>query len=111
MLIDFEELKEVTIPHLNGGEGSVSAKIYIDKTGKIMVSKIPVGGSIGLHRQSTSNDINYVISGTGKAICDGKEEILYSGVCHYCPMGSEHMIINTGEDDLILFSVVAEQGG
>lgn len=76
MRIDFKEFKEVTIPHLNGGDGAVSAKMYMDPTGKIMVSRIPPRASIGPHRQRTSNDINYVISGQGKAICDGQEEIL-----------------------------------
>ena len=28
------------------------------------------GGSIGLHRHETSDDINYVLSGVGAAICD-----------------------------------------
>lgn len=109
MLIDFDVMKEITIPHLNDGEGAVSAKMYKDNTGKIMVSRIPVGASIGMHEQCTSNDINYVISGTGLAICDGKEEALRPGNCHYCPQGSIHSIINTGNEDLVLFSVVTER--
>lgn len=109
MLIEFDKMKSVTIPKLNGGEGSVTAAMYMDKSGKIMYSVIPAGSSIGLHTQSTGNDINYVISGQGKAVCDGVEEILRTGVCHYCPKGSQHTIINTGEEDLVLFTVVAEQ--
>lgn len=109
MLIEFDKMKRVTIPNLNGGEGSVTASMYMDDSGKIMYSVIPVGSSIGLHTQSTSNDINYVISGQGKAICNGAEEILRAGVCHYCPKGSQHTIINTGTEDLVLFTVVAEQ--
>lgn len=42
-------------------------------------------------------------------MCDGKEEILKPGVCHYCPKGGEHSIINTGEDDLVLFTAVPKQ--
>lgn len=30
MMIDFEALRETTIPHLNGGEGEVSAKMFMD---------------------------------------------------------------------------------
>ena len=108
MLIDFEALEEITIPHLDGGEGAVRAKMYLDQAGKIIISRIPVGASIGRHCQKTSNDINYVISGEGKAICDDQEETLRPGVCHYCPKGAVHTIINTGKEDLILFSVIAE---
>lgn len=109
MRIDFNELREVTIPHLDGGEGAVSAKMYMDDSGKIILSRIPAGASIGPHLQGTSNDINYVLSGTGVAVCEGVEEELSPGVCHYCPRGEVHSIVNTGAEELVLFSVVAEQ--
>ena len=109
MLIRFADLKEWSIPHLDGGEGAVAARMYMDGAGKIMVSRIPPGASIGSHVQKTSNDINYVLSGSGTAWCDGAEEPLTPGVCHYCPKGSVHGIVNTGGEDLVLFTVVAEQ--
>ena len=109
MHIDFNELREIIIPHLDGGEGAVSAKMYMNESGKIILSRIPVGASIGSHVQRTSNDINYVLSGTGVAVCDGEEEPLSPGICHYCPRGASHSIVNTGTEELVLFSVVAEQ--
>lgn len=62
-----------------------------------------------MHKHNTGDDINYVISGTGKAICDGKEELLSAGCCHICKKGSEHCIINTGNDDLVMITVVVER--
>lgn len=109
MLIDFKEMKEVAIPHLNGGEGEVSAKMFMDEKGKIMLSRLPVGASIGMHTHTASSEMNYVISGEGKAVCDGKDEVLKEGACQYCPKGSSHSIINTGQEDLVLFTVVPEQ--
>lgn len=109
MLIDFSNVKEITIPHLNGGEGSVSAKMIMDSQGKIMISRLSVGASIGLHEHNTSNEINYVLSGKGKAICDGQDEMLTVGTCQYCPKGSTHSIINTGTEELVLFTLVLEQ--
>ena len=106
MIIDFEKLKEITIEKLNGGNGQISSKMHIDNLGKIMLSRIPKGASIGSHEQKTGHDINYVISGHGKAICNGTEEILKVGMCHYCPKGSTHSIINDGDEDLILFNMV-----
>ena len=67
------------------------------------------GGSIGLHRHETSDDINYVLSGNGKAVCDGKEEYLRAGMCHICKKGSEHSIMNIGDEDLVLLTVVTER--
>lgn len=109
MLVDFSEIKEITVPGMNHGTGMMTAKMYMDEQGKIIPCMIHAGSSIGLHKHETSDDINYVLSGEGKAICDGKEEILREGTCHICKKGSEHSIINTGEDDLILITVVVER--
>lgn len=109
MLIDFNGKEEITIPGMNNGTGMMSAKMYMDEQGKIIPCSIHVGASIGLHRHETSDDINYVLSGTGKAVCDGQEEILSAGTCHICKKGSEHSIVNTGDEDLILLTVVVER--
>lgn len=106
MLIDFNTMKKITVPGMNNGTGSMTAKMYVDEQGKIIPCTIHPGGSIGLHQHKTSDDINYILSGTGKSICDGKEELLSVGCCHICKKGSEHSIINTGEDDLVLLTVV-----
>ena len=62
-----------------------------------------------MHIQASGDDMNYIISGAGIAVCNGKEEALAAGVMHICPKGSEHSIINSGEEDLILLTVVAER--
>lgn len=109
MLIDFNEMIGVTVPGMNGGTGLMTAKMHMGEQGKIIVCSIEPGGSIGLHRHATSDDINYVLSGSGKAVCDGREETLAAGVCHVCGKGSEHSIANTGDEDLALLTVVVER--
>lgn len=109
MLIDFNTIKEITLPGMNNGTGEMTAKMYMDENGKIIPCTIHKGGSIGIHKHETSDDINYVLSGSGKAICDGKEEILNAGCCHICKKGSEHSVINTGDDDLVLLTIVVEK--
>lgn len=109
MLVDFNDIKEITVPGMNNGTGTMSAKMYMDEQGKIIPCSIHTGSSIGLHKHETSDDINYVLSGTGKAVCDGKEEILCAGTCHICKKGSTHSIINTGNEDLVLLTVVVER--
>ena len=56
--------------------------------GKIIPCIINAGGSIGMHKHETSDDINYVLSGNGKAICDEQEEMLITGSCHICKKDS-----------------------
>lgn len=109
MLINLNEIQEVTMPGMNNGTGAMSARMFMDEHEKIILCAIHAGGSIGLHRHDSSDDINYVISGTGKAVCDGVEENLYQGVCHVCKKGSVHSIVNTGSSDLIILTVVAER--
>ena len=109
MLIDFNQKEEITIPGMNNGTGTMTAKLYMDEQGKVIPCSIHAGGSIGLHKHETSDDINYVLSGIGKAICDGQEEILSAGTCHICKKGSEHNIVNTGDEDLVLLTVVVER--
>ncbi|WP_125144542.1 cupin domain-containing protein [Clostridium transplantifaecale] len=109
MIIDFNEIKEIRLPGMNNGTGEMTAKMFMDEHGKIIPCHIHVGGSIGLHKHETSDDINYIISGTGKAVCDGKEEILTPGICHICRKGSEHSIINTGNADLSMLTIVVER--
>lgn len=109
MLIDFNHIKEVCVPGMNHGTGEMSAKMFVSEEGKIIPCRIHAGGSIGTHRHPTSDDINYIISGTGKAVCDGEEEILLPGTCHICKRGSEHSIFNTGKEDLVMLTVVVER--
>lgn len=108
MKIDFSKLKEVTVPHMNGGKGECRARMYMDKSGKVILSVLPKGSSIGTHLQKTSNDANYIISGECKATDNGVEETLKAGDVHYCPKGHEHSIVNTGDGNLVLFAVVTE---
>lgn len=109
MRIDLNEIQEITIPGMYNGTGEMSARMYMDERGKIIPTRIHPGGSIGLHDHKTSDDINYIIEGEGKAICDGQEEILTAGCCHICKKGAAHSIINTGEEDLVMLTVVVER--
>ncbi|MEY8437181.1 hypothetical protein AAK967_05510 [Atopobiaceae bacterium 24-176] len=38
-----------------------------------------------IHEQTTSADINFVVSGRGHAPCDGVREEFAPSVCHVCP--------------------------
>ena len=81
VLLNFNEVKEITMPGMNDGTGTMSAKLYMDEQDKIIPCSIHPGGSIGMHTHETSDDINYILSGTGKAISDGIVESLSAGTC------------------------------
>ena len=106
MLIDFNKIDLMTFPGMNNGSGTMSAKMYNDDSYRIIPTSIHSGGSIGTHKQESGDDLNYIISGTGKAICNGIEEELKPGMMHICPKDSEHSIINTGDEDLTILTIV-----
>ena len=93
MLIDFNELSEITIPNMNGGEGKVIAKMDVNDCGRFIKTVIPPKSSIGHHLQETNDDINFLKAGT----------------CHVCPKGSTHSIINVGDEDLVFYTVVPQE--
>lgn len=88
MLIDFDRKEKITIQGMNNGTGTMTAKMYMGEQEKVIPCSIHKGGSIGLHKHETSDGINYVLFGNGKAVCDGREEVLSAGTCHICKKGS-----------------------
>lgn len=106
MIIDFNTIEQITMAGMNNGEGTMTVRMYNDSSYRIIQTKLHPGGSIGIHAQTSGDDLNYIVSGTGKAICDGEQEELRAGVMHICPKGSCHTIINTGSDDLVFLTVV-----
>lgn len=109
MIIKFDEIKETELKAFYGGEGALIANMYVDGKNKILRGKLIPGATIGAHRHVPSSEIIFILSGKGKAICDGVEEFLTAGDCHYCPKGSEHTLINVGEEDLCFYAVVPQQ--
>ena len=107
MRIDFPNREELLVQSMNGGASAVAAKLFQNEWGKVIVSRILPGASIGPHVQKTGNDINFVVSCTGLALCDG-DEPLSPWMCRYCLRGQTHSVVNTGKEDLVLWTVVQE---
>ncbi len=110
MLIPFDQMEETVFTQFKGGEGELRSHLHMDEYNKIMRGRLTPGSSIGMHTHDTSSEIIYILSGTGKVLCDGAEEPLNPGVCHYCPKGHAHSLINDSKDDLVFFAVVPEHG-
>ena len=108
MLINFDKIQETVFEKFRDGEKLTISRMYIDDSNKIMYGKLEPGASIGLHKHETSSEVIYILQGTGKVLFDGAYESLKSGLCHYCPKGHEHSLINDSKDDLVFFAVVPE---
>jgi mannose-6-phosphate isomerase-like protein (cupin superfamily) len=110
MIIRFEDMEEKELKAFQGGMGALNAKIYADGQNKILRGRLIPGASVGTHRHETSSEIIFIAQGQAKSICDGKEELLFAGDCHYCSKGSEHCLVNIGEEvDVVFYAVVPQQ--
>ncbi len=110
MIINFDKLDSTIIQNFYGGTKEVISKMFIDDNNKIMLATLPSKASIGLHKHETSSEILYILKGEGKILENDREtKILKSGMCHYCPKGESHSLINDSNEDLIFFAVVPNQ--
>ncbi len=109
MKLDFNNMSETVLEAFCGGEKELRAHMYIDQNGKILRGRLVPGASIGLHTHETSSEVIYYLSGSGLVICDGQEERVCAGDCHYCPKGSAHTMINDSNEDLVFLAVVPLQ--
>lgn len=109
MLIPFETMESTVIKNMRGGEKEVSAKMFTDERNRIMYGRLIPGASIGIHTHEGNSEIMYILSGSGKVLYDGECETLSPGVCHYCPKGHSHSLINDSDGDLIFFAIVPVQ--
>ncbi len=110
MIIDFKkDIEEKIIPNFKGGEGEAITRLYKNDLGKIMLSRLKPGSSVGYHKHETSSEIIYILSGKADFLYDGETETTVTGGCHYCPKGHSHSMINNGDEDIVFFAVVAEQ--
>ena len=56
-----------------------------------------------IHPQS--EELYYVVSGSGRLVMDGEEFRVEGGMAVYIPAGVEHQSFNDGEEDLVYFYV------
>ena len=109
MIIRFKDMEEVELRAFKGGMYALNAKMYTDARNKILRGRLIKGASVGMHRHEDSAEIIFIAQGQAKSICDGQEELLFVGDCHYCPKSGFHTLINDGDEDLIFFAVVPQQ--
>ena len=106
MIFDYNKTEEKAIPNFKGGDGEYNVRMCVEGSSKLMKGRLVPGSSIGLHTHTDDAEAIFVLSGSGKAICDGNEERVFASVCHFCPKGHSHTLINDGKEDLIFYAAV-----
>ena len=60
MKLDFNTVEEITVPGMNQGTGTMTAKMYMGKDGKVIPCRIHPGGSIGMEACKQYYTVKYV---------------------------------------------------
>lgn len=106
MIVDFDKIEALIVPHMNGGDLEIAERTISEDGKRMTILTVPVGASIGSHFHFDSAEYDYVISGEGTAVIDELTEFLKPGVMHICKAGSVHSILNTGDEELVLLSII-----
>ncbi len=109
MNIDFDEVGLSVIPGFKGGDLEARMRIFQDGDNRIMKGLLVPGASIGMHTHEDSSEIIFITAGCGSVICDGERSSVHAGICHYCPKGHTHSLINDSDADLEFLAVVPRQ--
>ncbi len=61
------------------------------------------GGESQLHHHVKTEEVYYILSGSGKVVIDDEVFPVRSGHSILVPIGSRHQLVNTGDQDLVMF--------
>src|SRR5665213_1026865 len=74
---------------------------------QLVIMSIPPGEEVGAEVHEHVEQTLFFLSGTGKAYLNGKESAITAGDVVVVPPGTEHNFVNTGTDDLKIYTVYA----
>jgi mannose-6-phosphate isomerase-like protein (cupin superfamily) len=81
--------------------------LFTGTRSQLVVMSIPPGAEVGEETHTYTEQTLFFLSGTGKAILDGKESPVSAGDVVVVTPGTKHNFINTGTVPLKLYTVYA----
>ena len=81
--------------------------LFTGTRSQLVVMSIPSGGEVGEETHKYTEQTLFFLSGTGKAILDGKESPIGAGDVVVVTPGTKHNFINTGTVPLKIYTVYA----
>lgn len=74
---------------------------------QLVTMSIPPKEDIGSEVHPGTDQMLFIVAGTGKAVVDNESIAVTENEVVFVPAGSRHNLINTGQEDLRLFTVYA----
>lgn len=79
--------------------------LFTGKHSQLVLMSLKPGEEIGLEVHDKVDQFFRVDSGSGVVVIDGEKSEIKDGFAVVVPAGSEHNIVNSGEDDLKLYTI------
>jgi mannose-6-phosphate isomerase-like protein (cupin superfamily) len=79
--------------------------LFTGKYSQLVVMALQPGEDIGLEVHPNVDQFFRIEEGHGKVVIDGEESEIKDGTAVVVPAGSEHNIMNTGEETLRLYTI------
>lgn len=117
MILKFDEIEVSHMPEFKGGKKELAANMFFDGTNRVFKGCLVPGATIGVHTHDDSCEVIFIISGSGtiyeavpaESGVQESSEAVQTGDCLYCPKGHTHSLMNTSDEDLVFYAVVAKQ--
>lgn len=81
--------------------------LFTGQKSQLVVMSIPPGGEVGSETHRYTEQTLFFLSGTGEGILDGKTFSINPGDVVVVVPGTEHNFINTGAQDMKIYTVYA----
>lgn len=81
--------------------------LFTGQKSQLVVMSIASGGEVGEDIHKYTEQTLFFLSGSGKAILDGKESLINAGDVVVVTPGTKHNFINTGSEPLKIYTVYA----
>ncbi len=87
------------------GNDNFRKVVFTGEHSQVVLMSLPKDCDIGVEIHPNVDQFFRIESGEGKAVVDGKEYELSDGVSLLVPAGTEHNLINTGDEPLKLYTI------
>jgi len=79
--------------------------LYTGKNSQLVLMSLKPGEDIGEEVHKDTDQFFRVDAGSGKVVINGNESEIKNGSAIVIPQGAKHNVINTGKEDLKLYSI------
>lgn len=100
LIINRAEAKVIATPHHSEIRPLMDQSNSSIKLCSLAEETLPVGATVAMHYHRVTEEIYYVLSGTGRMTIGEEQEEVGAGDAIYIPLNSDHSLTNIGAEPM-----------